>query len=175
MDGMALKTNDILFRHQETLRDPELFRKTIENLEVVTGWAHRKRLIKTPSVIIAPAGMLMGGASVFYNQELSQGEKNGITIVAFQAPGTPGRTLLDRGLTIVNGRPVPVKAQVRRFDFSGHSGRTELFEMLSRVKGKPKVYTTHGDGDSCDTFAKQITERFGFEASAPELGDKIIV
>ncbi|MHB1867357.1 MAG: MBL fold metallo-hydrolase [Nitrososphaerales archaeon] len=175
MDGMALKTNEILFRHQEFLRDPELFRKTMENLEVVSGWAHRKKLIKTPSVIISPAGMLMGGSSVFYNQELSQGERNGITIVAFQAPGTPGRTLLDRGLTIINGKPVPVKAEVRRFDFSGHSGRTELFEMLSRVKGKPRVYTTHGDGDSCETFAKQITERFGFEASAPQDGDTIVV
>jgi putative mRNA 3-end processing factor len=175
MDGMALKTNDILFRYQESLRDPELFRKTMENIEIVSGWAQRKRLIKTPSVIIAPAGMLMGGASVFYNQELSQGERNGITIVAFQAPGTPGRTLLDRGLTIINGKPVPVKAEVKRFDFSGHSGRTELFEMLSRVKGKPKVYTIHGDGDTCETFATQITERFGFEAHAPEIGEKIVV
>jgi putative mRNA 3-end processing factor len=175
MDGMALKTNDILFRYQESLRDPELFRRTIENIEIVSGWAQRKRLIKTPSVIIAPAGMLMGGASVFYNQELSQGERNGISIVAFQAPGTPGRTLLDRGLTIMNGRPVPVKAEVRRFDFSGHSGRTELFEMLSRIKGKPKVYTIHGDGDSCEVFASQITERFGFEAYAPCVGEKISV
>jgi putative mRNA 3-end processing factor len=175
MDGMALKANDILFRHQESLRDPELFRKTVENLEVVSGWPHRKKLVKTPSVIIAPAGMLMGGASVFYNQELSQGERNGITIVAFQAPGTPGRTLLDRGLTLINGRPVPVKAEVRRFDFSGHSGRTELFEMLSRIKGRPKVYATHGDGETCSTFAKEITERFGFEATAPALGEKIVV
>ena len=108
MDGMALKTNEILFRHQDFLRDPELFRKTIENIEVVSDWGHRKRLVKTPSVIIAPAGMLMGGASVYYNQQLSQNEKNGITIVAFQAPGTPGRTLLDRGLTLMNGKPVPV-------------------------------------------------------------------
>ncbi len=175
MDGMALKANDVLFRYQDFMRDPELFRKTIENIEVVSDWSQRKRLVKTPSVIIAPAGMLMGGASVFYHQELSQNEKNGITIVAFQAQGTPGRTLLDRGLTIIDGRPVPVKAEVRRFDFSGHSGRTELFEMLAKVKGKPKVYTTHGDGDSCNVFAKEITERFGFQASAPEIGDKITV
>ena len=47
--------------------------------------------------------------------------------------------------------------------------------MLSRVKGKPRVYTTHGDGDSCETFAKEITERFGFVASAPQDGDKIVV
>ncbi|MHB8566102.1 MAG: MBL fold metallo-hydrolase [Nitrososphaerales archaeon] len=175
MDGMALKTNEILFRYQENLRDPELFRKTMENIDVVSGWSHRKKLVKTPSVIISPAGMLMGGASVFYNEHLAETERNGISIVAFQAPGTPGRTLLDRGLTLINGKPTKVKAEVRRFDFSGHSGRSDLFEMLSRVKGKPKVYAVHGDGESCETFAREITERFGFEASAPQIGDKITV
>jgi putative mRNA 3-end processing factor len=119
--------------------------------------------------------MLMGGASVYYNQQISQNEKNGISIVAFQAPGTPGRTLLDRGLTIINGRSVPVKAEVRRFDFSGHSGRSQLFEMISRFKGKPKIYALHGDGETCEMFAKQITERFGFEAIAPQNGDRILV
>ncbi len=175
MDGMALKANEILFRYQESLRDPELFRKAMESLEVVGSWGERRRLVKTPSVVISPAGMLMGGASVFYNQSISQDPKNAISIVAFQVPGSPGRTLLDRGLSLIGGKLVPVKAEVRRFDFSGHSGRAELFEMLSRLKGKPKVYATHGDGDTCDTFAKEITERFGFETAAPEIGAKITV
>ena len=78
-------------------------------------------------------------------------------------------------MTLIGGKLVSVKAQVRRFDFSGHSGRTELFEMISRLKGKPKIYTTHGDGDTCNVFANQITEKFGFESQAPEVGDKIVV
>jgi putative mRNA 3-end processing factor len=175
MDGMALKTNEILFRYQESLRDAELFRKAMENLQVVSSWSERKRLVKTPSVIISPAGMLMGGASVFYNQSISQSERNGISIVAFQVPGSPGRTLLDRGMTLVGGKLVPVKAEVRRFDFSGHSGRSELFEMISRLKGKPKIYATHGEGNSCETFAKEITERYGLETAAPDVGNKIEV
>jgi putative mRNA 3-end processing factor len=175
MDGMALKTNEILFRYQEHLRDPELFRKAMENIEVVSGWSHRKRLAKTPCVIISPAGMLMGGASVFYNQEISQDERNAISIVAFQVPGSPGRTLLDRGLTTLGGKLVPVRAEVRRFDFSGHSGRSDLFSMISKIKGKPKIYAIHGDGDSCEVFAREITEKFGFEATAPQVGNKILV
>ncbi len=175
MDGMALKANEILFRYQENLRDPELFRKAMENIEVVSGWSHRRKLVKTPSVIISPAGMLMGGASVFYNEHLALTERNGISIVAFQVPGTPGRTLLDKGLTLVNGKPAKVKAEVRRFDFSGHSGRGDLFDLISRVKGNPKVYAVHGDGSSCEKFASEITERFGYEASAPQIGDKIVV
>jgi putative mRNA 3-end processing factor len=175
MDGMALKANEILSRHEENLRDPELFRKAIGGVQVVSGWSHRKKLVRTPSVIISPAGMLGGGASVFYNSEVSLEEKNGIAIVAFQVPGTPGRTLLDRGLTLVNGKPTRVKAEVRRFDFSGHAGRKELFELFKHIKGNPKVFTVHGDGDSCEKFASEIKERYGFEASAPQLGDKITI
>jgi putative mRNA 3-end processing factor len=175
MDGMALKTNEILFRYQDSLRDPELFRKTMESIDVVSGWSHRKRLVKTPSVIISPAGMLAGGASVFYNEHLATQSRNGISIVAFQVPGSPGRTLLDKGLTVINGKTTQVKAEVRRFDFSGHAGRSELLEIFQHVKGSPKVYAIHGDGPSCEMFAQEIHEKYGLTASAPVIGDKIIV
>ncbi len=175
MDGMALKINDVLFRNQESLRDPVLFRKTMQSIEVVSGWSHRRKLVKRPGVIISPAGMLAGGASVFYNQKISNEPRNAIAIVAFQVPGTPGRTLLDRGLTILNGKTVKVKAEIKRFDFSGHAGRSELFEMLEHVKGRPTIYAVHGDGDSCEIFAREINERFGFVANAPFNGDTIVV
>ena len=61
----------------------------MENLHVVSGWSERKKLVRTPSVIISPAGMLMGGASVFYNQALSQDQRNGISIVSFPDSGQP--------------------------------------------------------------------------------------
>jgi putative mRNA 3-end processing factor len=147
----------------------------MQSVDSVSGWSHRKKLVKTPGVIISPAGMLGGGASVFYNSEISGNSRNGISIVAFQVPGTPGRTLLDRGLTLINGRPTPVKAEIRRFDFSGHAGRTELFELFNHVKGNPTVYTVHGDGDSCEKFASEVKEKFGFESSAPNIGDKVKV
>jgi putative mRNA 3-end processing factor len=175
MDGMALKTNEILKRHEEYLRDPELFSETLDSLEVVTGWGQRKSLVNTPGVIVSPAGMLAGGASVFYNQEVSRASKNGISMVAFQVPGTPGRTLLEKGLVNVNGRTQHVKAEIRRFDFSGHAGRTELFEIFKHVEGNPTVYAVHGDGDSCEIFAREIGERFGFATSAPSIGDKVTV
>jgi putative mRNA 3-end processing factor len=175
MDGMALRINEVLFRHPESLRDSELFVKTMENIEIVSGWGQRKKLVKTPSVIISPAGMLAGGASVYYNQEISRDSKNGISIVAFQVPGSPGRTLLDRGLVISNGKTERVKAEIRRFDFSGHAGRAELFELIEHVEGNPVVYAVHGDGDSCEKFAQEIHERFGFKSSAPFIGDKVTV
>ena len=175
MDGMALKVNGILLRYQEYLRDPAALRRTLETMEEVTSWTQRRRLVKKPGVIISPAGMLVGGASIFYNEHLSMDEKNGISIVSFQVPGTPGRTLIDKGLTIYRGKPTKVKAEVRRFDFSSHSGRSELLDDLKGVKGSPRFLTVHGEEESCLALAKELHDGFGAEATAAMPGQEFQV
>ncbi len=175
MDGMALKTNEILFRYMEYLRDPKLFRDAIENLEIISGWSQRRNIVKTPSVIISPAGMLVGGAAISYTSEVAKNTRNAIALVSYQAQGTPGRTLLDRGLALVNGKPKKVKAEIRRFDFSSHSGRKELFEMFKHIKGNPKVLAIHGEEESCLKFAQEIREKFGFNTFAPTAGEKFVI
>jgi putative mRNA 3-end processing factor len=171
MDGMALKVNEILMRYQEYVRDPVLFRKAIGNLQTITGWNQRRKFIKEPSVVISPAGMLVGGASVFYNERLSMQEKNAIAIVSFQVPGTAGRTLLDKGLTLINGKPTKVKAEVRRFDFSSHSGKSILSGDLKAIGGSPKFVTVHGEEASCVTLAEDLKRDLGVETFAPHAGE----
>ncbi len=166
MDGMALKVNGILLRYQEYLRDPSALRRTLETIEEVTSWSQRRRLVKRPGVIVSPAGMLVGGASIFYNEHLSMDEKNGIAIVSFQVPGTPGRTLIEKGLTIYRGKPTKVKAEVRRFDFSSHSGKSALLSDLKGIKGSPKFLTVHGEEESCLALAQELSTEMGVEATA---------
>ena len=175
MDGMALKVNGILLRYQEFLKDPTALRRTLETLEEVTSWSQRRRLVKKPGVIISPAGMLVGGASIFYNEHLSMDEKNGIAIVSFQVPGTPGRTLIDKGLTIYRGKPTKVRAEVKRFDFSSHSGRSTLLDDLKGIGGSPKFLTVHGEEESCLALAKELHEGFGAEATAAMPGQEFTV
>ena len=175
MDGMALKVNGILLRYQEFLKDPTALRRTLETLEEVTSWSQRRRLVKKPGVIISPAGMLVGGSSIFYNEHLSMDEKNGIAIVSFQVPGTPGRTLIDKGLTIYRGKPTKVRAEVKRFDFSSHSGRSTLLDDLKGIGGSPKFLTVHGEEESCLALAKELHEGFGAEATAAMPGQEFTV
>ncbi len=175
MDGMALKVNGILLRYQEFLRDPTALRRTLESMEEVTSWTQRRRLVKKPGVVISPAGMLVGGASIFYNEHLSMDEKNGIAIVSFQVPGTPGRTLIDKGLTIYRGKPTPVKAEVRRFDFSSHSGKSALLSDLKGIGGSPKFLTVHGEEASCLALADELHTQMGVEAEAAMPGQEFVV
>ena len=175
MDGMALKVNGILMRYQEFVRDPTALRRMLEQIEEVTSWTQRRRLTKKPGVIISPAGMLVGGSSIFYNEHLSMDQKNGIGIVSFQVPGTPGRTLIEKGLTIYRGKPEKVKAEVRRFDFSSHSGKSALLSDLKGVGGNPKYLTVHGEEASCVALAEELHREIGAEAEAAMPGQEFTV
>jgi putative mRNA 3-end processing factor len=173
MDGMALKANEIMLRHPAFLRNPEIFKKAIGEAEWISGWNRRKRVVKEPCVIISPAGMLVGGSAVFYLQEIAQNEKNGIALVSFQGEGTPGRALLEKRVTVLDGKVRKCLADVKRFEFSGHNSRSELFEILDRLKGNPKILTVHGDESSCTKFAEEIREKYGYDAKAPNTGEVI--
>jgi putative mRNA 3-end processing factor len=175
MDGMALKANEIMLRNPSFLRDPEGFKKILSEIEWVKGWNRRKHLIKEPGVIISPAGMLVGGTALFYLQEIAKNTNNGIALVSYQGKGTPGRLLLEKGLVSYNGKTNKSLAEVKHYEFSGHSSRTELFEIVSKIKGNPTVLTVHGDDMSCTTFASEIKEKYGFDAIAPDNGQMVEV
>jgi putative mRNA 3-end processing factor len=175
MDGMALKANQIMGRHPAFLRDPELFRKAVGEAEWIQGWNRRKKVVNEPCAIISPAGMLVGGSAIFYTQQIADSDKNGIALVSYQGEGTPGRLLLDKKMANIDGKIKKCYADVKRFEFSGHNSRHELFEILDRVKGNPKVLTVHGDGPSCVKFAEEIKEKYGFDARAPDQGEIVDV
>jgi len=173
MDGMALKVNEVLLKYPEYLRNPEIFKDVIDKVVSVRDHNERKRALSEPCVVISPAGMLVGGNAVYYLQELSFNDKNGIALVSYQGEGTPGKKLLDTGKVQTRGKDLNVKAEVKQFQFSGHADRDSLFEMIKNLKGNPKIMTVHGDDESCTRFAEEIHERFGFEAHAAKLDEKI--
>ena len=173
MDGMALKVNEVLLKYPEYLRNPEIFKDVIEKVVSVRDHNERKRALSEPCVVISPAGMLVGGNAVYYLQELSFNDKNGIALVSYQGEGTPGKKLLDTGKVETRGKDINVSAEVKQFQFSGHADRDSLFDMIKNLKGNPKIMTVHGDDESCTRFAEEIHERFGFDAHAAKLDEKI--
>ena len=175
MDGMALKVNEIMFNHPEYLRDPKVFADAINESVAVRDHEKRKHAIEEPCVIISPAGMLVGGNATYYLQELSFNSNNGIALVSYQGEGTPGKKLLDTGKVSTRGKDLRVAAEVKQFEFSGHADRNELFEIIEKIKGNPKVLTVHGDSESCKKFAQEIHEKFGFDTHAPDVNEIVTI
>jgi len=173
MDGMALKVNEIMFRHQEYLKNPKLFSNAINGAVSIREHRQRKQALSEPCVIISPAGMLVGGNAVYYLQQLAFDSKNGIALVSYQGDETPGKKLLETGKISTRGNDMKALAEVRQFEFSGHADRNALFDLVKNIKGSPKVITIHGDDESCIKFAQEIHEKFGLDAHSPKAGELI--
>jgi len=175
MDGMAREVNRIMMNCSSYMRDPKLFTKAIRTATRVNGWKDRRKVANKRGAIISPAGMLKGGPAAFYIQKMGKNSKNGVFLVGYQIPGTPGRELLDTGKCVIDGNVQTVNAQVKRFDFSSHSGGNDLKKAVKNLKGNPTVYVVHGESENCETFAEWINTEVGLKAVVPNAGDAFTV
>jgi putative mRNA 3-end processing factor len=171
MDGMAREASGIMMNYQQYLGDPRLFASAIHALDWVEGWRDRRKTIRTPGVIISPAGMLKGGPAMFYTSKIAKKASNAIFLVSYQIPGTPGKELLEKGVCVIDGKMRRVKSHVQHFDFSSHCGSGQLKEAIKRLKGKPKIYVIHGAERNCEFLAKWTRDEMGLDAYAPKSGD----
>jgi putative mRNA 3-end processing factor len=173
VDGMALDAIRMLEQHPNSLRDEEHFRKAMRQAEKITNWNERRKAARTAGVIVSPAGMLKGGASVFYMENIARDNHNGIFLVSYQVEGSPGRILLDEGKFILHGKSRKVEARVEKFDFSSHGGRTQLHEALKEADKRTHVFVVHGDQDNCNLLAEWASNEMGLQTSIPKPGESI--
>ena len=170
VDGMGVRVTEILRQYPDFLRDGDALASAAGHAREVTGRdGQRRRIADQNTVIITTAGMLSGGPAMTYVPEIADRPTNKIAFTGYQVEGTPGRELLDTGSAEIDGRRMPVSAQVESYDFSAHADRGGLLDFLSDYRGA-KVLINHGD--RCGEFAAELREK-GFDASAPELGDTV--
>lgn len=172
MDGMALDATEILMNHPDSLKDEELFKKAVRKTKWIGAWNERRKAVKTASVIISPAGMLKGGAAIFYMEEVAKKKNNAVFLVSFQIPGTPGSILLERRRFVIQGRSRKVEAEVEKFDFTSHGGRSDLQAILSKLGSKTKVFAVHGAEANCIKLASWASKELGLESGAPKPGER---
>ena len=175
MDGMTRAANRVMMDNTEFMRDPRLFMDAVHGAMWVDGWRDRRIAAKKPGVVISPAGMLKGGPAAFYISKLGNKAHNAVFLVSYQIPGTPGSELLKKGACVIDGKMCKIKARVRHFDFSSHSGISQLQEVVKNLRGNPTVFTVHGAEGNCERFAKWAKTEAGLDAIAPNAGDKLTV
>ena len=136
----------------------------------------RKQLIEDegPCVIIATSGMLVGGPSVEYLRHLADNKKNSMMFVCYQAEGSLGRRI-QRGEqefnlgTATKPEMVQIKMDVHTIKgFTGHSGRNQLMNFVSRCDPKPKkIIINHGENSKCLDLASSLHKAYRVETNAP--------
>lgn len=172
MDGMAVTATNILLENKEFIRDYSSLKKAFKKVNKIQKWKERKKIVKEPGVIIAPAGMLGGGTAVFYMNRVYENEKNGIFLVGYQAPGTPGRALLEEKVIMRGSSIKKVKSQVYSFRFSSHTDQKGLKKILSKLNSDVKVYIVHGESEGRVILKTICENEYSMNAYLPKLGDE---
>ncbi|MDD9953832.1 MAG: beta-CASP ribonuclease aCPSF1 [Candidatus Woesearchaeota archaeon] len=146
-----------------------------ENIKRVGSAKERKQIVEEgePCIIIATSGMLTGGPSVFYLQELCADKRNALVFSCYQAEGTLGRQI-QAGVSefsITTGRKVeafPIKLEIFKIEISGHSDRRELMNFVKNCSPRPrKVLVNHGEISRCLDFARSLHQQFRIETICP--------
>ncbi|WP_225333102.1 MBL fold metallo-hydrolase [Halomicrobium urmianum] len=172
VDGMGKQVTEMLQQYPEFVRDADAFRRAKSHARFVTGRdGQRRRIAEQNTAVITTSGMLSGGPAMTYIPAVRANPTNKIALTGYQVEGTPGRRLLDTGRAEIDGRVMPVSAGVEWYDFSAHADRDGLLDLLSEY-GDSRVLVNHGD--RCAAFAGELADE-GYEASAPEPGDEVVV
>ncbi|NET66076.1 MAG: MBL fold metallo-hydrolase [Moorea sp. SIO1G6] len=141
----------------------------------IEHFRERPIAIAKPSVIVASSGMLTGGPSVYYASVLLERENAAIFISGYTDEESPGRLLqsLKTGDTIeLDGKPITVKAQIKRFNLSAHTDKVGLGQVINKVKPKHLVLI-HGELEALHQVARSGDNQSLFYIHIPAVGDKI--
>ncbi len=174
-DGMVRVISNIVVSHPEHLNRYGLVAKALSEFKAVRNSSERRRIVKREGqVIVSSAGMLKGGPAQYYIKKLANNPKNAIYLVSYQAPGTPGRTMLETGSLRPGSEPI--KARVMWFDFSSHAGMDGLLKLARQVSGLRKIILVHSDEGVGMEFKSRLAELVGEEnVLFPINGDTVSV
>jgi putative mRNA 3-end processing factor len=183
LDGLTKKISAIYYDYPERLKDFKFYKRAFRDSQFVT-FKNRKRIMnQSKFVMIAPSGMLKGGAALHYIKDVLVDPESAIYMVGYQAEDTPGNILLDKGVFEYqddkNLKPfnqkmkIKAKCDVDYFDFSSHADSSQLLDYVENLtfkNGDNSIFCVHGDEKATTTFAKKLAKS-NFNAVAPEAGE----
>jgi metallo-beta-lactamase family protein len=170
---MAINATHILCGHQHDHRLNNEQCKGLCNAATYTKTPDESKQIdlqKTPQIIISASGMISGGRILHHLKVFAPDPKNTILLAGYQAGGTRGARLMrgERELKI-HGQLVPIHAQVEVMSSaSAHADYQELLDWLKNFKRAPKkVFITHGEAQSAQSFKEKVVHEFGWDCVVP--------
>lgn len=134
--------------------------------------------VPNPKIVIAGSGMSTGGRIVHHERHYLPDPNNTLLLTGYQTAGTPGR-LIQEGLKTVriSGEDVVVRAHIVTISgYSGHKDSDGLLDFVEEMQDSvKKVFVVMGEPKSAMFLVQKLRDNIGIDASAPELGQSVIL
>ncbi|BCS90849.1 MAG: ribonuclease J [Candidatus Micrarchaeota archaeon] len=169
IDGMIKSATDIILRYPREIKNYDLLYKAAERAFYIETEKERKIALEEPAIVLTTSGMLDGGPVLSYIRKINS--KSKILLTGYQAEDTNGRSLLERGVIVIDNKEYKIDNKVEYYDLSAHAGMSDLMRYV-KESSPHTVICIHGDERETEQFAEKLKEE-GFEAYAPKVGDLI--
>lgn len=184
---MAIRANDIYYRHREDFDEHNRSMLIKHNIHNVDDWLPILKItpspeesmainkVKSGAIIVAGSGMCNGGRIIHHFKHNLWRKDCHIIFTGFQARGTNGRAIVDGAKTVrVFKEDIMVGAQVHTLGgFSAHAGQSQLINWASQFENRPELYLIHGELDKMEILQSEFKKRLDWDVNIPELGDRI--
>ncbi len=116
------------------------------------------RQIKEPAIVICTSGFGHAGASLHLLTEWADEEDNSVIINSgYLPPESPLKIAKEKGELVEDERKIPVQAEVKQIELSGHADQTELIQLITALKPK-KTFLVHGEMEQAQALAERVSE-----------------
>lgn len=115
-------------------------------------------------------------SNLFARQGVLENKRHGLFFVGYADAETPGgriRAAKPGDMVVLDSAcpPVPLRCEMRVFDFSGHSTREAILDYILKLRPR-KTFLVHGDADAVEWFRGTLRERLPeTEVVVPEPGE----
>jgi putative mRNA 3-end processing factor len=171
LDGMAVKATRACLQYPKSVKDGKRLQRAFSRVKPVKNFKMRKKIMMKQGIFVTTSGMLTGGPVMAYLKHFHKDPKASIFLTGYQGIHTNGRMLLDHGHVYVDGWKLKVRCNLEQFDFSAHSGRKDLREMIRKLKPKIVVFN-HGDEKAIEEMT-QWCASLDITAHAPKQCESI--
>jgi putative mRNA 3-end processing factor len=183
IDGLTKIISNIYLEYPESIRDITIYKKALAKTHFISKKKEREFANKSKGVIIAPSGMLKGGAAMSFLKSVLNDPASAIYLIGYQVEGSPGRTLLDYGflefndyndeIDFTNNFKIKAKCDYDYFDFSSHADAEKLMNYIENLKfnnGSKNIFCVHGDSKATTKLSSELSKK-GYNSVAPEIGE----
>jgi metallo-beta-lactamase family protein len=123
---------------------------------------------------IVPAALEFSKTGQRILARLVQVPRAHVFLVGYANPESIGGQLLAGRSPRLDGTPVPLRAEVRRFSvFSGHADSEEVVAWLKGIQSLRRVLVVHGEPEDSEALAEKIRERLKVLVLSPMPGQRI--
>ncbi|MCL2607588.1 MAG: MBL fold metallo-hydrolase [Methanomassiliicoccaceae archaeon] len=143
VDGMGRSVSRIYTNYPEYLLDFKKFKGAKRAFQEVRSPQMRSQSGKG-EVIITTGGMLDGGPVLGYLKDMRNNPRNAVLMVGYQAEDTNGRMLLESGCIMLDGEPVKIECEIKKYDFSAHADHGQIIEFIRKCD-PDKVIFMHSE------------------------------